>query len=691
MEKTYELKNLDCGNCATKIETAVKKIDGVQAATVNFVQTKMAITCPAEDFAKVEKQAQTIIHELEPDVEMIDLSQQSEEHQHDDSHLKKDIWRVALSFVALIILSLANLNDLPRLIGFLLLYGFIGGDVVLTAVRNIIKGQVFDEHFLMAVATIGAMLIGEYPEAVAVMLFYQVGELFQSVAVGKSRKSIKGLLAIRPDYANLMTATGEQQVAPQEVAVGAEIIVKPGERVPLDGIISNGETMVDTSALTGEAVPRKLVVGDQILSGFVNQTGVIQITVEKNAADSTVSRILDLVENASSKKAPAENFITKFSRIYTPVVVILALLLAVVPPLLFQQAWSEWIYRGLTFLVISCPCALVVSVPLTFFGGIGGASKAGVLVKGSNYLELLSQVETVVFDKTGTLTKGVFEVQEVATSLPKKDFLRLAASVEANSNHPIALSILKAYDGELLPVEDIQEISGAGVLATINQKRIAAGNLRLMAELGISVPKVATVGTIIYVAEDNEYFGYLIIADEVKADTQTSIQELHQAGIKQTVMLTGDNQKVGTAIAEKLGIDQVYGDLLPEGKVEKLEELMATNQKIAFVGDGMNDAPVLARADLGIAMGGLGSDAAIEAADVVIMNDAPSLIPKAIAISKKTLRIVKQNIIFSIGIKVLVLALGAVGFASMGAAVFADVGVTLIAVLNAMRALRTKN
>lgn len=688
LEKKYKLNGLDCGNCAAKIETAVQKIDGVQQASVNFVQTQMNIVCPAEKLSAVEVAAKTIIHQLEPDVEVVEIKDNEQDHHHDNGDTKKAVLRVVLAFLILLALTLSGITEPFRLAGFLLLYIFIGGDVVLTAAKNIVRGQVFDEHFLMAVATIGAMVIGEYPEAVAVMLFYQVGELFQSIAVGKSRKSIKSLLAIRPDFANVLTAAGEKQVDPKEVSIGASIIVKPGERVPLDGTIINGETMVDTSALTGEAVPRRLVAGEDILSGFVNQTGLIEVKVTKSAADSTVSRILDLVENASSKKAPAENFITKFSRVYTPVVVLLAIALSVIPPLVLQQDFSEWIYRGLTFLVISCPCALVVSVPLTFFGGIGGASKAGILVKGSNYLELLSHLDTVVFDKTGTLTKGVFEVQEVNTSMEKEKFLQLAASVEANSNHPIAISIGKAYTGSLFPSQNVQEISGEGVIATINGKRIAAGNRRLLKRLAINTPVVNEVGTIIYIAEEQNYLGYLLIADELKSDSVESIEQLKKTGINQTVMLTGDNQKIGEMIAKKLGVNKVYGDLLPEDKVEKLETIMEKSGKVAFVGDGMNDAPVLARADIGIAMGGLGSDAAIEAADVVIMNDAPALIPKAIAISKKTLRIVKQNIIFSIGVKLVVLSLGAIGFASMGAAVFADVGVTLIAVLNAMRALK---
>ncbi|MEE0124636.1 MAG: heavy metal translocating P-type ATPase, partial [Enterococcus faecalis] len=553
----------------------------------------------------------------------------------------------------------------------------------------------FDENFLMSVATIGAFFIGEYPEAVAVMLFYQVGEWFQSAAVDQSRKSIAKLMDIRPDSANLLVNGQIKTVAPDTIEIGQQILVKPGEKVPLDGQIIDGSSMVDTSALTGESVPRTVKVGDEILGGFINKNGALTINVTKKFGDSTVSKILDLVENASSKKAPAENFISKFARYYTPVVVVLAVLLAVIPPFIFPDtSINEWVYRALTFLVISCPCALVISVPLSFFGGIGGASKLGVLIKGSNYLEILANTETIVFDKTGTLTKGNFVVQNITSVvLPEEELLRLTATAEQLSTHPIAISIKESYGKETVPATAIEEVAGHGIKATIEGKTVLVGNAKLMKQFGIEAPEVKEAGTLIFVAIDNQFAGYLVIADQLKPDAISAIKELKAEGVKQTVMLTGDNQQVAEAIAKEVGVDKVYAELLPDGKVDRLEELLKASSpknKVAFVGDGMNDAPVLARADVGIAMGGLGSDAAIEAADVVIMNDEPSRIASAIKLSRKTLRIVKQNIIFAIAVKIIVLVLGALGLASMQAAVFADVGVTIIAVLNAMRCLRVE-
>ena len=553
----------------------------------------------------------------------------------------------------------------------------------------------FDENFLMSVATIGAFFIGEYPEAVAVMLFYQVGEWFQSAAVDQSRKSIAKLMDIRPDSANLLVNGQIKAVAPDTIEIGQQILVKPGEKVPLDGQIIDGSSMVDTSALTGESVPRTVKVGDEILGGFINKNGALTINVTKKFGDSTVSKILDLVENASSKKAPAENFISKFARYYTPVVVVLAVLLAVIPPFIFPDtSINEWVYRALTFLVISCPCALVISVPLSFFGGIGGASKVGVLIKGSNYLEILANTETIVFDKTGTLTKGNFVVQNITSVvLPEEELLRLTATAEQLSTHPIAISIKESYGKETVPATAIEEVAGHGIKATIEGKTVLVGNAKLMKQFGIEAPEVKEAGTLIFVAIDNQFAGYLVIADQLKPDAISAIKELKAEGVKQTVMLTGDNQQVAEAIAKEVGVDKVYAELLPDGKVDRLEELLKASSpknKVAFVGDGMNDAPVLARADVGIAMGGLGSDAAIEAADVVIMNDEPSRIASAIKLSRKTLRIVKQNIIFAIAVKIIVLVLGALGLASMQAAVFADVGVTIIAVLNAMRCLRVE-
>lgn len=576
---------------------------------------------------------------------------------------------------------------------FIVTYLIIGYDIVLKAVRNIARGQVFDENFLMMVATIGAFWLGEYEEAVGVMLFYQVGELFQSYAVGKSRKSIAALMDIRPDYANLMRAGKLIQVDPEEVKINDIIVVKPGERIPLDGIITEGYSAVDTSALTGESLPRDVQEGSEVISGCINQTGMLTIKVSKEFGQSTVAKILDLVENSSNKKSRSEAFITRFARYYTPVVVIVAVALAILPPLYYGESFEPWIYRAMTFLVISCPCALVISVPLSFFGGIGGASKAGVLVKGSNYLEALADAEMVVFDKTGTLTKGEFAVAQIETKgLTKAEFLKYAAYAENYSNHPIALSVKKAYGEEIdqKKVSDIVEFPGLGVKANVDGKTVLIGNSKLLGAENISYSQNAPEGTILHVALDGVYVGYMLIEDQIKTDAAKAINDLRAAGMKKLVMLTGDIDAVGQKVAQRLGLDRAYTELLPADKVNIVEELMqqrSTNGKLAFVGDGINDAPVLARADIGIAMGGLGSDAAIEAADVVLMTDEPSQISTAIKIAQKTLRIVKQNIVFAIGVKGIVLVFGAIGYASMWAAVFADVGVTVIAILNAVRAL----
>ncbi len=613
--------------------------------------------------------------------------------------MKKRIWRIiigALVFAAAMIINLNN--EWLQIALFVISYIIVGGDVVKKAVRNIFRGKVFDESFLMSIATIGAFLIGEYPEGVAVMLFYQVGELFQSYAVDKSRKSIASLMDIRPDYANLKKGDELVKVDPDEVQIGDIIVIKAGEKVPLDGKVIEGSSMIDTSALTGESVPREIEVGSDILSGCININGVITAEVTKEFGESTVSKILDLVENASSKKSNSEQFITKFARYYTPVVVIIAAILAIVPPLVIDGAtFSDWIYRALSFLVVSCPCALVISIPLSFFGGIGGASRKGVLVKGSNYLEALAQTEIVVFDKTGTLTKGVFNVQEIhPEGVSKEELLELTAYAESYSNHPISLSLKRAYGKEIDNgrITDVEEISGHGVIATVDGKKVMAGNIKLMKKMDIPYFEGELIGTVVHVAVNNQYAGYIIIADEIKVDSAQAIKELKAANIKQTVMLTGDNKNVGSKVAKELGLDKVYAELLPADKVEKLEELFSQKSakgKLAFVGDGINDAPVLARADIGIAMGGLGSDAAIEAADVVIMTDEPSKIATAMRISKKTLKIAYQNIAFAIGIKIIVLILSAFGIATMWAAIFADVGVTIIAVLNAFRALNVKN
>ena len=613
--------------------------------------------------------------------------------------MTKRLWRIIIGAAVLATAVLLSLNnEWLQIALFIISYIIVGGDVVKRAVKNIFKGQVFDENFLMSIATIGAFFIGEYPEGVAVMLFYQVGELFQSYAVGKSRKSIASLMDIRPDYANVKKGDELVKVDPDEVQIGDIIVIKAGEKIPLDGKVIEGSSMIDTSALTGESVPREVEVGSDILSGCININGVITAEVTKEFGESTVSKILDLVENASSKKSSSEQFITKFARYYTPVVVIIAVFLAIIPPLVIDGAtFSDWIYRALAFLVVSCPCALVVSIPLSFFGGIGGASKKGVLVKGSNYLEALAETEIVVFDKTGTLTKGVFNVQEIhPEGVSKEELLELTAHAESYSNHPISLSLKRAYSKEIDNgrISDVEEISGHGVIATVDGKKVMAGNIKLMKMMDIPYFKGELIGTVVHVAVNNKYIGYIVISDEVKEDSAQAIKELKAANIKQTVMLTGDNKSIGSKVAKELGLDKVYAELLPADKVEKLEELFSQKSKkgkLAFVGDGINDAPVLARADIGIAMGGLGSDAAIEAADVVIMTDEPSKIAPAMKISKKTLKIAHQNIVFAIGIKIIVLILSAFGIATMWAAIFADVGVTIIAVLNAFRALNVKN
>ena len=613
--------------------------------------------------------------------------------------MKNRLWRIIIGAIFFIVAIVIDTNiEWLNIALYLISYIIVGGDIVKRAVRNIFKGKVFDENFLMSIATIGAMLIGEYPEGIAVMLFYQVGELFQSYAVDKSRRSIADAMDIRPDYANVKRGDEVIKVDPDEVQIGDIIVIKPGERIPLDGKVIEGNSMVDTSALTGESVPREVEVGHEILSGCININGVITAEVTKEYGESTVSKILDLVENASSKKSQSEQFITKFARYYTPIVVIIAVFLATIPPLVIDGAtFSDWIYRALTFLVVSCPCALVVSIPLSFFGGIGGASRKGILVKGSNYLEALAEAEIIVFDKTGTLTKGVFNVQEIhPEGITKEELLELTSYAESYSNHPISNSLKQAYGKEIDNgrISDVEEISGHGVIAAVDGKKVAAGNIKLMKKLNIPCYEGEAVGTVVHVGIDDKYAGYIVIADEVKEDSARAIKELKEAKIKQTVMLTGDTKNVASKVAKQLGLDKVYSELLPGDKVEKVEELLAQKSakgKLAFVGDGINDAPVLARADIGIAMGGLGSDAAIEAADVVIMTDEPSKIATAIKVSKKTLRIAHQNTVFSIGIKIIVLILSAFGIATMWAAIFADVGVTIIAVLNAFRALNVKN
>ena len=602
----------------------------------------------------------------------------------------------AILFVLALVIPFSN--ELINNGLFIISYLVVGSEILKKAVRNIFRGKVFDENFLMAVATIGAFAIGEFPEAVAVMLFYQVGELFQSYAVDKSRKSIASLMDIRPDYANIEKDGKVEKVDPDEVKIGDIIIVKTGEKIPLDGVVVEGTSSLDTMALTGESVPRVVKTEDEVLSGCINKDGLLKIRVTKEFGESTVSKILDLVENASSKKSKSENFITKFAKYYTPTVVIIAVLLAFIPPIILKDfnTFSVWLYRALSFLVVSCPCALVISIPLSFFGGIGGASKMGILIKGSNYLEALANTETVVFDKTGTLTEGIFEVQDIyAEGIEKDELLRIVAHAENYSNHPIAKSVKKAYNKEIDEkiIKNPQELSGKGIWARIDEKDILVGNEKLMLEEKIDFKKCDEVGTILYVAIDKKYVGYVLIADKIKQDSSKTIRELKAMNIKETVMLTGDKKEVGEYVAKKLNMDKVYTELLPDGKVEKVEELLKQKSekgKLVFVGDGINDAPVLTISDIGVAMGGLGSDAAIEAADIVIMTDETSKISKAINLSKKTMRIVRENIIFAIFVKIAVLVLTAFGASTMWEAVFADVGVSVIAIINALRMLNIK-
>lgn len=609
---------------------------------------------------------------------------------------KRLLFRIIIAAVLFAAGSLLPLGPTVEMGVFLVCYAVIGWDIVWKAVTNILHGQVFDENFLMTIATIGALILGEHSEGVAVMLFYQVGEWFQSYAVSKSRKSIASLMDIRPDYANVERNGKLEQVDPDEVNIGDTIVVKPGERVPLDGKIIKGTSALDTSALTGESMPRDVEPGMEVISGCINQTGILTIQTTKKYGESTVAKILDLVENASDKKGKTENFISRFARYYTPIVVFAAIALAILPPLVTGQPFSIWIYRALTFLVISCPCALVISIPLSFFGGIGGASKIGVLVKGSNYLESLAHTEVVVFDKTGTLTKGSFVVSQIkAIDMKEEQLLELAAYAEDYSNHPISQSIQKAYGKKIdnSRISDVQEIAGHGVRAVIDGKTVLAGNAKLMNRENIAYTPSDAIGTVIYLACNGKYAGYIVIEDEVKADAPAAIRALKEVGVRKTVMLTGDADAVGKKVAQKLGLDQAYTELLPADKVDRVEAMLKQTSekgKLVFVGDGINDAPVLARADVGIAMGGLGSDAAIEAADVVLMTDEPSKISAVVRIARKTIRIANENIVFALGVKLLVLILGATGYANMWAAVFADVGVSVIAILNAIRAMRVK-
>ena len=711
-ECMLSIEGLDCPNCAAKVERKINTLEGIKEATVDFLGKKIVVLADEISENELVELIQTEVDKIEDGVKVFVPKVQAGEsssEEEDTGKIKKKLLIGGILFVLGIFVP--KTLFIPKLAVFLVSYLVIGGDVLLSAFKNILNGQVFDENFLMAIATIGAFAIGEYPEGVAVMLFYQLGELLQGIAVNNSRKSIVSLMDIRPDYANIKVGEGIKKVSPEEIKVGEIIVVKPGEKVPLDGKIVKGASTFDTSALTGESLPREAKAGDDVLSGFINKNGLIEIQVAKVFSESTVSKILYLMENAGSKKSKTENFITKFARYYTPVVVITALVVAIFPPLLIQGAtFSDWIYRALIFLVVSCPCALVISIPLGFFGGIGGASRHGILIKGTNYLEVLNDLESVVMDKTGTLTKGIFKVTEVnaennikindfqnnKTELTKPLLLKYAAHIEKFSNHPIAQSIVAEYENSVSKVDenvvkDFEEISGFGIKVNINNHQFLAGNSKLMNLENITFDKKENLGTAIYLAADGKYIGNILISDEVKEDSARAIKGMKENGVKEIVMLTGDNEAIGKNIAEKLGIDKVFTELLPNEKVEKLEEIYKTKSekgKVAFVGDGINDAPVLARADLGIAMGGAGSDAAIEAADVVIMNDEPSKIVTAIKIAKKTKEIVWQNITIAFAIKIVVMALGLFGDATMWEAVFADVGVALLAVLNATRVLR---
>ena len=711
-ECMLSIEGLDCPNCAAKVERKINALEGIKEATVDFLGKKIVVLTDEISENELVELIQTEVDKIEDGVKVFVPKVQAGEsssEEEDTGKIKKKLLIGGILFVLGIFVP--KTLFIPKLAVFLVSYLVIGGDVLLSAFKNILNGQVFDENFLMAIATIGAFAIGEYPEGVAVMLFYQLGELLQGIAVNNSRKSIVSLMDIRPDYANIKVGEGIKKVSPEEIKVGEIIVVKPGEKVPLDGKIVKGASTFDTSALTGESLPREAKAGDDVLSGFINKNGLIEIQVAKVFSESTVSKILYLMENAGSKKSKTENFITKFARYYTPAVVITALIVAIFPPLLIQGAtFSDWIYRALIFLVVSCPCALVISIPLGFFGGIGGASRHGILIKGTNYLEVLNNLESVVMDKTGTLTKGIFKVTEVnaennikindfennKTELTKPLLLKYAAHIEKFSNHPIAQSIVAEYENSVSKVDenvvkDFEEISGFGIKVNINNHQFLAGNSKLMNLENITFDKKENLGTAIYLAADGKYIGNILISDEVKEDSARAIKGMKENGVKEIVMLTGDNEAIGKNIAEKLGIDKVFTELLPNEKVEKLEEIYKTKSekgKVAFVGDGINDAPVLARADLGIAMGGAGSDAAIEAADVVIMNDEPSKIVTAIKIAKKTKEIVWQNITVAFAIKIVVMALGLFGDATMWEAVFADVGVALLAVLNATRVLR---
>lgn len=699
MEKVFVLKGLDCPNCSAKIEKEVGELEGITSSTVNLMKQTLTITLDEDRARTITPIIESIVHTHEPDVEVQEQSEASPGCSEENENTRNRIIRLAacaiLYAIIMVLHSFYSFTGMTYLAGLIAAYFILGYDVLWQALRNITHGRIFDEHFLMSISTIGAFGIGEYPEAVAVMLFYQIGEWFQDMAVDRSRRSISGLMDIRPDVAHIRQDGKEITVAPDTIAIGSTIIVHPGERIPLDGQVTSGSSLLDTRALTGESVPRRVHSGDTALSGCIAKDGVIEIKVSRTFGESTASKIIDLVQNAASRKAPTERFITRFCRYYTPFVVFSALLLGLVPPLFFGGLWADWLIRSFIFLVISCPCALVISIPLTFFSGIGAASRKGILVKGSNYLEALTQLGTVVFDKTGTLTKGVFRVTAIDSTdnFSKDTVLHLAALAESQSRHPIAQSIRQAWKNPIdtTTLSDYQELSGLGICVVYRGKEILAGNETLLHQKHITFTPSPAAGTKVYIAYGGSYAGCLHITDEIKEDSRQAIQGLKDAGVSQTVMLTGDAEDIGRTVSQKLGLDTYYAQLLPQDKVDRLEELDAHKQigkKLAFVGDGINDAPVLARADVGIAMGGLGSDAAIEAADVVLMTDEPSKLVTAIRVARATKGIAWQNIILALGIKGLLLILGALGMATMWEAVFGDVGVMILAVLNSMRALR---
>lgn len=691
----FEVIGLDCANCASKLEVAINGLDGVEAATMNFMGAQFSFSCAKERYQEVYTKIEKTIQLIEPDVRLVEKSKSKSVIVEEKDDSKIQLIKIVVAVVLMILGFMVKDQETIRFILFTIAYLVVGLEIIARAIKNCLKGQVFDENFLMAIATLGAYALKDYPEAVAVMLFYQVGEYFQTMAVARSRKSIASLMDIRPDYANVLRNNALVKETPESVSIGEIIVIKAGEKIPLDGIVVEGNSSLDTSALTGESNYRNVSIGSDVISGCINVEGMLSVKVSKLYGESTVSKILDLVENASNKKATTENFITKFARYYTPLVVISALFIAFVLPLLIEGAlMSDYVYRALTFLVISCPCALVISIPLSYFGGIGGLSKQGILVKGSNYLEALKNTEIVVFDKTGTLTQGLFGVNKIVSE-NKEELLYYAAHTENFSNHPISRSIVKAYNKEIDEslISDVQEIAGHGIKANVEGHQIVAGNAVLMNAEKITFKPVNEIGTIIHIGKDQQYLGYMSITDQIKKDAKKAIEGLKGIGVKKIVMLTGDNEKVATMVGNELGIDEVHAQLLPQDKVKIMEDLLNAKSKqgkLVFVGDGINDAPVLAQADIGVAMGGLGSDAAIEAADVVIMNDEPSQLISALQGAKRTNRIVLQNIIFALAVKFIVLLLGAIGHATMWNAVFADVGVSVLAILNAIRALNIK-